>query len=474
MAGQESAGGRATPRALRRLFAPDSILRVPRLGPLVATSLLSSLGSATALLAVAYASFHFSHSLVHTVIVATAYSVPAAVVGQWAGRLADTHDHRHILVITDVAKIVIWTTMAAIAALDRLNPATLTLSSLAAGFAGAIQYPAWQEFERNLVPADRLTEANAVFSSLGAVASVVGAIAGGIVVSWIGPGATFLFNAVTYVPVMIVIARIPALPPSRRSHVERTRLRDTIAYAWRQPPVRVAIELVTVLTLLAVPIASLLPAVAAELSERAHVLGLVTAFYGLGGSLVALVLHQLTKRSKRATARLIVPAVFGCGLSLVVIGILGEGLGGSGRQLAVVAMLVPIGLAIALAQALLSTTLQLSSSAEMEGRMIALYGTAVSLVAPVGALTLAAIAQATTVWVSVTIAGVLLTAFAVVMIATRPAALSTADPDRHRTEALHHGLHLGRFAVGFIHPGQFLPITADTHAGAADDVKPHS
>src|SRR5262249_36424065 len=144
-------------------------------------------------------------------------------------------------------------------------------------------YPAWQEFERQLVPPDRLPEANAVFSSLGAMASVVGAVAGGLIISWIGPGSTFLFNAVTYVPVIIIIARVPPQRSISRRDLGPTRLRDTLAYAWRQPSVRLAIELVTALTLLAVPIASLLPAVAGELSAEAHVLGLVTAFYGIGG-----------------------------------------------------------------------------------------------------------------------------------------------------------------------------------------------
>jgi MFS family permease len=431
----------------------------------VGASLLSSIGSATALLAVAYVSFHYSHSVIHTVIVATAYSLPAAVVGMRAGRLADTHDRRHVILATDSAKVLIWIGAAALDVVGWLNPAWLTLTALAAGLAGAIQFPSWQEFERQLVSPDRLPEANALFSSVGSLASVVGAVTGGIVVTWLGPAWTFAFNAFTYLPLMLVVARSPAPGPTTAERVRSERLRDSLTYARHQDTVRLSIIVVGVLTFLAVPIASLLPAVANELSDSAHLLGIVTAFYGLGGSVVALVLHKLTKGA-RSPARLVTPALLACGVSLVVVGILGGGLGGPGRQLAVFALLVPIGLGIALAQAVLSATLQVSSSAEMEGRMIALYGMVVSLVAPIGGLTLAAISQAETVWLSVTIAGALLTVFAAGMAVFRPAADPGADAARQEQAALHHGFHLGRNAAGFLHPGHFHPLTVPVRATA--------
>ena len=463
------APGRSAPRhPLRHLGAPDSLLRVPGVGPLVAASLLSSIGSATALLAVAYVSFHYSHSLIHTVIVATAYSLPAAIVGMWAGRVADSHDHRRIIVVTDTAKVLIWVGAAMLDVAGWLNPAWLTLTALLAGVAGAIQYPSWQEFERQLVSPDRLSEANALFSSLGALDSVLGAVAGGIVVTWLGPAWTFAFNAFTYVPLMIIVAQSPVGERAAR-RVEPERLRDSLSYARHEQAVRLSIGLVGVLTFLAVPIASLLPALADELSDSAHILGIVTAFYGLGGSLVALVLRELTRNSKPSAVRLVVPAILACGLSLVIIGILGGRLGGVGRQIAVFALLVPIGLGIALAEAVLSATLQLSSSAEMEGRMIALYGMVVSLVAPIGGITLALIAQARTVWLAVAIAGVLLTVFAGGMALFSPSVQLGADPARQSQAAIDHGVHLGRYAAGFLHPGHFHPLTVGAGSRASRD-----
>jgi MFS family permease len=312
---------------LRQLFhrsggGGDSLLRLPWLRPLVSAQLVSSVGNAMAMLAVAYLSFTSANSLLHTVMVATAYSLPAAFVGGWAGRLADTRDHRRVVFTTSAASIVIWLGVTGLQVAGVLNPWWLTVSSFCAGFAGAVQFPSWQELERQLVPSERLQEANALFSSAGSMARIFGAVAGGVLVTWIGAGWVFVFNALTFVPLMVVVVRIPAAPPKDEKAGKRVRLRDALQYARREPAVRLSLRLVVILTLLAVPIAKLLPAVADELGGEAHNLGILTAFYSLGGSLVAVLLHRLTKH--RSKSALVAPAVLACGVSLVIIGFVGD------------------------------------------------------------------------------------------------------------------------------------------------------
>ena len=450
---------------------PSSVRDAPGFRPVLNTATLSSLGTSAALLATAYVSYGHSNSIVHTVIVATAYGLPAAILGQWAGRSANVHDRRWTIILTDVAQIVIWTGVALLDIAGLLDPWWLTLSSFLSGLAAAIQYPAWQEFEQALVPREQLGEAVAALSSRAAIARIVGAVGGGLVITWAGPTWMFLFNAATFVPLIIVIGRRLSHPQVQRPDPGRGGLGATVRYARTQPPVRLAMAVIAVITLLGVPIASLLPAVADELGEGAHVLGLVTAFYSLGGGLVAAVLHRLAKNRPRL--RLLTPAIFACALSMLIIGLLGGLLGGLGRQIAVVALLVPIGLGLALAQAVLSTTLQLSSSAAMEGRMLSLYAAVVSLIAPIGGITLALISQATSVWVSVTISGVLLTVVAIVMSAIKPAQLATTEGPGGLATLRSHVLQLSRYAVGYVHPGQFQPHTEAAGQVGASAVKNH-
>ena len=461
----------ALERPIRHLIAHwgsnDSILALPRMRALFFARLVSSMGTAGALLAVAYLSFQHSNSIIHTVIVAAAYSLPAVVLGPWSARLADTHDRRRIVIITYAAEIAVWMGVLGLQLAGWLDPAWLTLTSALAGAAAAIQYPAWQELERGLVPDNRLHEANAVFSSAGSIARVVGAVAGGFVLTWSGPAPMFAFNGISYIPMMLIIAHLSvAQPTARPGGDRRIGLRGTIAYARSQPEVRQAILLVVLITLLAVPISSLLPAVADELGSEGHVLGVLVAFYSLGGSLVAAALTRLTKRYDER--RLVSPAVMTCALSLLVIGLTGDELGSPGRQIAVVGLLVPIGLGLAMAQAVLSSTVQLSSSAEMEGQVLALYGATVSLVAPIGAITLAAVAERRDVWESVAISGALLAAVSLaVALRRRHAATTAPDPSVHGA-ALVHAAHRGRFAAAFLQPREFSPLTGRP----ADDQEP--
>ena len=96
------------------------------------------------------------------------------------------------------------------------------------------------------------------------------------------------------------------------------RRRETLAYIRTEPTVRLAILMIVLLTLLAVPIASLLPAIADQIDDDAHALGVLTAFYAVGGSLVALVLRRI--REEYPKVRLVDPVLVVCGASLVVIG----------------------------------------------------------------------------------------------------------------------------------------------------------
>ena len=374
-----------------------------------------------------------------------------------------------MVLATSAASIGIWIGVASLDAAGLLNPWWLTLSSFLAGFTGAVQFPSWQKLERQLVPTDRLQEANALFSSAGATARIFGAVAGGVLITWAGSGWVFLFDAVTYVPLMIVIAFIPAGAPKTAREGKHVRLRDALHYARHEPPVLLSLRLVVILTLLAVPIAKLLPAVADEFGNEAHNLGVLTAFYSLGGSLVAAVLHRFPKH--RAKSQLVAPAVMACGVSLVIIGILGGELGGTGRQITVLASLVPIGLGLAMAQAVLSATVQVSASAEMEGEVIALYAAVVSLVTPIGGFTLAGIADATSVWLAVAIAGGGLAVVAVAMRFVTPLELTTVDTPETHDAALEHGYHLGQHPAGYVHPGQFHPLTMGRRSQPASRVE---
>lgn len=384
----------------------DSLLRLHGFGGLVGAAVVSILGSSMALLAVAWVTYQYDDSIVHTVIVVTAYSLPAVVLGPLAGRLAETRDCRRVVINSYVGQMLVWDGIAFLAIIGWLTPWWLMLGTLLGGTFNALHFPAWKRFERGLVPDGRLDEANAVFASSGSLARIVGAVGGGFIITLVGPGVIFALNALSYLPLVIVTAREQRRPQPLRRAGRRVGGRETIAYVRTEPTVLTAIIMISILTLLAVPIGSLLPAVADQIDDEAHVLGLLTAFYAIGGSLVALVLRRVHEEYPKL--HLIAPVVAACGGALIVIGLLGEHLGGLGRVVCIIGLLLPIGLGVSIARAVLSSVVQLGSSPEMEVYVLGLYGAAVSLVTPIGGLSLAAVTELTSVWLSVAVAGGLL------------------------------------------------------------------
>ncbi|MGI9053100.1 MAG: hypothetical protein ACR2HQ_10685 [Ilumatobacteraceae bacterium] len=111
----------------------------------------------------------------------------------------------------------------------------------------------------------------------------------------------------------------------------------------------------------------------------------------------------------------------------------------------------------------------LNSKPEMEGHVLALYGATVSLVTPIGGLTLAMITELSSVWISVAVSGALLLLVAVAFRVLRPAALVATDPQRHHGAVLHHASHFGQFVGGFVHPGQFSVSLPQGSSGTTAD-----
>ena len=166
----------------------DSLLRVPGMRGLVIATLISSLGSSAALLAVAWVSYQHSDSIVHAVIVATAFSIPAVLLGPTAGRLAETHQRRQIIAWCYVGHMAVWNGVAFLDIIGWLTPAWLALATLLGGTCSALRFPSWQQFERSMVPDSRLHEANALFVSVRSLARIVGAVVGGFVITWVRAG----------------------------------------------------------------------------------------------------------------------------------------------------------------------------------------------------------------------------------------------------------------------------------------------
>ena len=431
---------------------PAPLRSLPYVNGLLVGEFASSAGSAMALLGIAYLSYDDSGSVLHTVLVSAAYSLPMALFGMYAGRLSQRVSRRRILLTSYTCKIAIYLALAALAAAGSLKVPGLMISSVLAGVVAAFTSPAWMEYERDLLPADRIAEANGAFGSVAAAAGIAGALAGGALMGVIGVWSVFLVDALSYLPFLWVVARAKVAEQRVESTAHIT-LRATRDYLRANRPLWQAFGRIAMLSLLVAPVAQLLPAIAANVGRSQSTLGILTAVFGVGAMSVAWVIARLQKRFD--SQRIIDLSFLATALVLCGFGLLGDPLDAPVLWVLIVAALIPLGLLLTLAQSVIAAIVQVRVDPEMEGPVFALYAIVYTVVAPIGGIALGLVADAQGVWVALSVAGVamlILTLVLAVVLRTghHDGSAPGAGPHHPARLRMHH-LQSGVFPVAHEH-----------------------
>jgi MFS family permease len=133
---------------------------------------------------------------------------PTLFLGMYGGLIADRCDRRRLLMITQ-ACLGLLALLVGIAA--GMGIVRVWMIWLAAGMLGLVKcfdVPALQSFIKDLVGPSDLPNAVAWTNATTAVGRMVGATAGGLILVGLGAAPGFLFNAATFVLVVIVLATL--------------------------------------------------------------------------------------------------------------------------------------------------------------------------------------------------------------------------------------------------------------------------
>lgn len=409
-----------------------------RVRQLLALEFVSSAGTAMTVLAVTYYTYSTSGSLFQAVLPTVAFVLPAVALGFAAGRIADERDPARTWISADIGKSLLYLALAVIAASDHLSVPILILCQFALGSLSAIAYPAMQAYLRGLVTRAELDELQAAWTSTGSVGMVIGAFLGGFVVDRYGPAPVFLFNAVTYLPLFLILARAPSHPQPAAA-AGHPPAKEVVRQVLALPTLRRTLLTAAVLSLLLVPVNQVLPALADTLRPGPHMLGILSALIAAGSATAFLRLRRLKPGHD---ARQIQHRVLRLGsLILVLLGTirLREGTplqpGSALLMLSVGAAMFATGLMIGLGRSVLTAEVQREAEPAMIGSTVAMLGATFAVCSSLGGLALARTADSLDVFTVLGAAGLLLAAYALYLWwteARQPAA--TSDDPRDPTE----------------------------------------
>ncbi|WP_420112101.1 MFS transporter [Pseudactinotalea sp.] len=292
----------APPRSTARLLLDRDF------GGLFWGKVISIVGVWAFSVATAIAVFDATGSTLAVGVVAGAQFVPQLVLAPLSGTWADRGDPRRqiilgrLLCLIGAGGLAAWVQLVEPAGWD-LAVAVL-LGSLTVGFGFSIGGPAMQSVTPRLVSRDELPRAMGLNTAPMTVARVAGPVVGASLVATLGPAAGIAVAALGQLAflVLLVFVRIPRNPP-RESGTDYS-----VRAAWRHvrsdPGLLLLLLAVTAVTFGAEPSITLAPALAADLGSGAHLVGALTATFGLG-SAVGLALVTWLSRPERTIVMLL-------------------------------------------------------------------------------------------------------------------------------------------------------------------------
>ena len=316
--------------------------------------------------------WQLSHSPLWLTLVAAAGSLPLLPLAGVAGRLADRCDRRRLLLITQAAAALLALFAVGLSVVGLASPGWLALIALAFGVVNAIDAPALQALliESGGGTSRAVARQSLVFNGTRACAPMV-AVA---LIESGGAALCFALNAASFLPLMAVLARHRAAEKTPTSSDSRPWRRRSAALRQTLPPV-------AVFSLLLLPCASLLPALA---TGGLSSFGSMASGLGSGALIAALVLSWQPRLCEAARGLAAGGLVFCVALGQ---------LAGSAALLAQWGWALLGGAAMAFALACASQNLHARAPAEQRGRWSALYLAALLGLMPFGQLFVGALAE---------------------------------------------------------------------------------
>ena len=318
-------------------------------------------------------------------IVVALQFLPVLLAGAWGGVIADRFDKRKTLMITQSAMAVFAGGLAAVTIAHVVTYWMVCLSALLLGCANAIDNPTRQAFVSEMAGSDTLANAVALNSAMFNAARIIGPAIGGLIINVFDVGPCFAYNAVSFIGMIVALSLMRPDELFRGAPVARKKgqIREGLSYAWHEPTLRSTLILVAVVGTLALNFTVTMPLLARETFHgNGGTLGWLTAGMGVGSMFGAL----WTASRVGPTARLLAVACLAFGVLMTAVAV--------APNIAIgLPLLIVMGMCSITFMATANSTLQLTSTPNMRGRVMALYALLFLGSTPIGAPTVGWICQ---------------------------------------------------------------------------------
>ena len=210
---------------------------------------------------------------------------PQLFLAPVAGLVADRFNRRQLLVLTQSAMALLSAALGALVLSGAAQLWHVYIFALLLGVVSAVDAPVRQTFVSELVRDDYLPNAVALNSASFNVARMIGPAVAGLLTVAIGPGWVFLINTVTFVALLLSLARIPAasLRQLPKAPAGKGRIREGLRYVRFRPDIVVVLVPVFIVGTLGLNFVLFIAAmVGTEFGLDAGAFGLMNSIMAIG------------------------------------------------------------------------------------------------------------------------------------------------------------------------------------------------
>ena len=191
--------------AARRARVPlCTPLRHARYRNLWLANLISNLGTWTQTFASAWLIASMSTNASTATLVQTASYVPIFLFALTAGVIADAVERPRFLFFCNLFMALCACLMAVLVVSGRASAGPVLALTFCLGSGAAFMWPAWQASMSGLIDPDEVESAATLNNLSYNVAAIAGPALGGLLFNWVGPGALFMVNALSFVGLLLV------------------------------------------------------------------------------------------------------------------------------------------------------------------------------------------------------------------------------------------------------------------------------
>jgi MFS family permease len=320
-------------------------------------------------------------------IVTTCQMAPVLFFALFGGVIADRVPKRRLMLITQTTMLVQAAIMALITATGHVQLIHIYILAAILGTANAVDNPAQQAFVKELVgPAD-VPNAVALNSMIMNVSRLAGPALGGITIALVGVAGCFALNAVSF---LAVIAGLLLMRPERFYDASRpprgnvfAQIGEGLRYSLRTPDIAVVLLLIGVIGTFGYNFNLILPLIANYVLHTGPVgFGTLSSALAIGSLGAGVGLAY----SGRVSERTLFTGAAGFSALLLCLSL-------STRWLTTIAALVTLGVFSIVFTATANSRLQLVTPSHLRGRVMSLYTLLFMGCAPIGSLTVGAMAE---------------------------------------------------------------------------------